>query len=560
MRRCFIATALVLSSLMLPTATFAAPAPQLMASPATGTALTGAALTGTGVTNAASLKVSQTPVDITVRDGARLKASVWAPTSGQWPVVIMPGTFAGDNLAVDLMARKVAPRGYIVISYTERGFGDSTGQVDAAGPRDVADASDVLDWALANTNAMPSRAGIASLSYGAGFIPMVLAQDHRFKAGAMLSGWGDMLRSLRPNDTTARAAVAALKVLADIQDPSPETSAFFKAALADDWSASTRRFAEVRSPMTYLGALKSNPAPLYMSTTFNEMIWPLDQTIDFYEAYPGVKHLDIVPGDHATTEVLTAIDGTPVTWQTAFDWFDTYLAGRSNAARSLPPIRVASRGADGPNIVSTKSFTNYDFETPSSLTGSPNIRQYLSTTSSWWGWGASTVLSDRPGNTSTRLQQGTNAVMTAGLPMYQGLGEAVTGQPSSVTLPLVDRRVTGVWTGEPLSRDSRIRGTTRVHLDLTPTTSTGSAFVYLIDQPPFGSARVIAHKPYSYRAVTPGRANVIDLTIPYQAYDIPRGHRLVVAVSTDDVFYSSLTPKGSSMKIGPGSYIDVPLS
>lgn len=503
--------------------------------------------------------ITSTKVTIPIRGGVSLAGVVVGPSSGSWPLLVMPGTFAAGTDKLQLIAEQLAPRGYTIVAYNERGFGASGGLVDAGGASDVADASDVLDWSLTHTTGRGDAVGIMSLSYGSGFLPMVIARDHRFRAAAMLSGWGDMWAALHPNDTGARASNLIFKTLASQHRPSPEVTAFFDRAVRNEFPESSRRFASERSPIDHLDEIRTNPVPLYMSTSMNEMIWPLDQTIDLFDAYPGPKHLDVLPGDHATSEVATAFGVTPATWAAALDWFDVHLMKRPAPSGFADPIRVVPRGPSSPNVISTDRFTSWPFEGLSSFDPPATRRTWLSTTSSWWGLAQTTTLSPTPGPTSKTLTSGSNLLLTGGIPMYQGIFEIMTGAPTTVPLALVDQNVAGVWKGPRVSAPTRLRGATAVHLDLTPSASTGSVFVYLLSQAPDGTTSFLAHKPFTYRGATPGRATTVDLDIPYQAFNVPTGHRLVIAVATDDVLYSSNTVNRSTVRINPGSYADLPI-
>jgi predicted acyl esterase len=501
---------------------------------------------------------------IKVRDGVVLNATITKPILGTWPVVIVPGTFAGDFVSSGGIASKLAGRGYITVSYTERGFGNSTGLIDTGGPEDVADVSDVLDWTLANTPADPNRVGLASISYGAGFLPMVALRDKRFKAMAMVSGWGDMWRARFPNDTSALVSNIALYGLSlRTGKPSPEADTFFRNAITGVQTDAMRRYAAVRSPITYVSQLKSNPLPLYMSTSMNELIWPDDQTIDFFNAYPGTKHIDVMPGDHATVELTQPIGIPGITWASAFDWLDKYVAGNSSVPDSWAPVRVAPRGPQGTNILESQFFSKWPFESYPNIaaaTGSMR-RQYLATgTSGPFGMFTNRALSSAAGTEKTTIREGENLLLQGGVPMYQGGWEGVFGTPTTVPLDLVDQGVTGIFAGAPLAAEVKLRGAARAHLELTPSAATGSVFVYLLERAPNnGSTYVIGHKPYSWSGAVPGRPMSLDIDLDYNAYDVPAGHRIITAVSTGDVLYADKNPASSTQQIGPGSYIDLPV-
>uniref|UniRef100_UPI003F851196 CocE/NonD family hydrolase n=1 Tax=Pseudoxanthomonas winnipegensis TaxID=2480810 RepID=UPI003F851196 len=117
-------------------------------------------------------------------DGTELGAMVLVPTgqgSGPFPLVVMPASWSLPNLEYVGRATQMASQGYVVVSYTSRGFWDSTGQIDVAGPATVEDVSSVIDWALAHTAADPARIGVSGISYGAGTSLLAAARDPRIK-------------------------------------------------------------------------------------------------------------------------------------------------------------------------------------------------------------------------------------------------------------------------------------------------------------------------------------------------------------------------------------------
>src|SRR5215470_7496668 len=101
-------------------------------------------------------------VDITAPDGVVLKANVIEPTSaGRHPAVVFISSWGLNDDEYLVQAAKLAQHGYTVLSYTPRGWWDSGGQIEVAGPKDVADVSAVLDWLVAHTTADPARLGAA---------------------------------------------------------------------------------------------------------------------------------------------------------------------------------------------------------------------------------------------------------------------------------------------------------------------------------------------------------------------------------------------------------------
>ena len=145
--------------------------------------------------------------------GARLtnrhERSVYEVLSGG----ILPSTEA---------ARRAANDGYFVISFDQRGFGDSGGCVEIMNPEvEGVDISAILDWAendmpererLAYRNGAPIIGGLG-LSYGGGFQLIGACIDDRFDALVPTATWYDLSYSLAPDNVVKTAWGAALVAL-----------------------------------------------------------------------------------------------------------------------------------------------------------------------------------------------------------------------------------------------------------------------------------------------------------------------------------------------------------
>ncbi|NED80234.1 alpha/beta fold hydrolase, partial [Streptomyces sp. SID11233] len=122
----------------------------------------------------------------------------------------LPTSWSMPQIEYLAQAQKLAETGYVVVTYNSRGFLQSGGEIEVGGPKDVADASAVIDWALANTPADAGRIGMAGVSYGAGISLLAAGHDPRIKAVAALSGWGDLIDSIYSGRTQHAMAGALL--------------------------------------------------------------------------------------------------------------------------------------------------------------------------------------------------------------------------------------------------------------------------------------------------------------------------------------------------------------
>ena len=104
----------------------------------------------------------------------------------------------------DNLAAYIAAAGYTVLSYTARGFGEgeSGGRVTIAGPDEINDLKQVIDWLMDDPDDVISprvtRIGVVGGSYGGGH-SLQIASDPRVAAVVPLIGWTDLEQALYPN-------------------------------------------------------------------------------------------------------------------------------------------------------------------------------------------------------------------------------------------------------------------------------------------------------------------------------------------------------------------------
>ncbi len=180
----------------------------------------------------------------------------------------MPTSWGLPQVEYLAQAQKLADSGDAVSTYNVRGFWQSGGEIEVAGPPDVADASKVIDWALANTPADAQKVGMAGVSYGAGISLLAAAHDKLIKAVSAMSGWADLIDSIYSGRTQHSQATALLGVAGTITGrPSAELQQTLKDFFASNLSKEQEMIAwgKKRSPETYVDQLNKNGAAVFMA-------------------------------------------------------------------------------------------------------------------------------------------------------------------------------------------------------------------------------------------------------------------------------------------------------
>ncbi|MEU8764640.1 CocE/NonD family hydrolase [Streptomyces sp. NPDC048659] len=478
-------------------------------------------------------------VDIAGDGGTVLKANVVTPAgadaSARHPVIVLPTSWAMPQVEYLAQAQKLADSGYVVVSYNSRGFWQSGGEIETAGPKDIADASLVIDWALANTPADPAKVGMAGVSYGAGISLLAAAHDKRIKAVAALSGWADLIDSIYSGRTQHLQAAALLGGAGYLTGrPGPE----LKEILGDFLSSNLDKEDEMiawgrqRSAATYLDALNTNRPAVMLGNAWGDTIFPPNQFASFYEKLSGPKRLEFRPGDHATAEA-TGLLGLPNdTWTSTRRWFDHYLKGADNGVDREQPVQLKPRSDAGYEGYADWKSVNAN-QRKFALTGSEHL----------WA----------------NVDSGANG----GLVMLSNLLDQFFQAPPTASIPLLPRAFAAVWQSERYGEPQRVRGTARLHTTVTPTASSGTFVAYLYDVGPLGVGKLVTNAPYTFHDRTPGKSFGVDLDLFSTAYDVPAGHRLALVVDTVDPLYIEHNPTGAQLTFSSPaadpSYVSVPL-
>ncbi|MEX0167619.1 alpha/beta fold hydrolase [Streptomyces sp. LMG1-1-1.1] len=499
-----------------------------------GTAL-GLAPAAQAAETAASLRF----VDIAGDGGTVLKANVVTPAGGdgstRYPVIVLPTSWAMPQIEYLAQAQKLADSGYVVVSYNSRGFWQSGGEIETAGPKDIADASRVIDWTLAHTPADPAHIGMAGVSYGAGISLLAAAHDPRIKAVAALSGWADLIESIYSGRTQHLQAAGLLGGAGYLTGrPGPELQEILGDFLSSNLDKEDEMIAwgRTRSPATYLDRINANGAAIMLGNAWGDTIFPPNQYAGFYEKLTGPKRLEFRPGDHATAEA-TGLFGLPNdTWTSAHRWFDHYLKGADNGVDREQPVQLKSR--------STGGYEGY----PDWKSVNANQRKFgLGGTQRIWA----------------NIDSGANG----GITLLTNALDQFLRTPPLVSVPLLPRAFAGVWQSEWYDTPQRVRGTVKVHTTVTPTEESGTLVAYLYDVGPLGVGKLVSNAPYTFHDRTPGKPFAVDLELFSTAYDVPAGHRLALVVDTVDPLYIEHNPTGAQLTFSSPSadpsYVSVPL-
>ncbi|WP_306999583.1 alpha/beta fold hydrolase [Amycolatopsis thermophila] len=144
----------------------------------------------------------------------RLDTTLYLPDRTPAPAILLPHGFGGDKTSVAGDAQELARRGFVVLTYSARGFGRSTGQIALNDPDfEVADAARLVDWLATRPEVRldgpgDPRVGVLGASYGGALALQLAGRDKRIDAIAPMITYNDLAQGLAPNAAAATAPAA----------------------------------------------------------------------------------------------------------------------------------------------------------------------------------------------------------------------------------------------------------------------------------------------------------------------------------------------------------------
>jgi putative CocE/NonD family hydrolase len=296
------------------------------------------------------------------------------------PAVVYIHGWGGRRLTgTDNLAYKIAATGYVVLSYTARGFGsgESGGQVSLAGPNEINDLREIIDWLIDDPDRVigphVSKIGVVGASYGGGH-GFQIASDPRVAAVCALVGWTDLEESLYPNGVI-NYKLGLAEFYGGLDRDTAQPPFYNYSQLQFDMFDAA---AEGRAPGEQVKRKLSNrsiarrdedgrlllidsrkpSAPIFIIQSWDDYLFPATQVSDVYEQIASPKQIYLgrsghPPGGHsyAGEEIYFGVQ--------VIRWFDHFLRGIGGK----DSLSVASASAPFTNnLYNTASLPSKDVE------------------------------------------------------------------------------------------------------------------------------------------------------------------------------------------------------
>ncbi|MGK5640028.1 alpha/beta fold hydrolase [Streptomyces sp. URMC 126] len=473
--------------------------------------------------------------------------------SGRRPAVLLAHGFGGDKDDLRDRAEELARSGYAVLTWSARGFGDSTGRIGLNDPdREVADVSRLIDWLAKRPEVRldrdgDPRVGIAGASYGGAVALLAAGHDKRVDAIAPQITYWDLNSALFPNDvfkklwagvffttgtTSTSTTTGAQGSGGGCGRFDPELCAMYeRVAVAGRPDAKARALLERRSPAAVARDIK---VPALLVQGQSDSLFPLTESDRAAEAL--------------------ARNGAPV----AVDW----TAGGHDSGGSDEDGRVARR---------TRAwFDRYLKEDEGTDTG-PAFR--ISRTGGLDTTDGTTRLRGATGDRYPGLRGDTEPVPLTG--REQRFGNPAGGSPPAVSaVPGLGglSRLSGLGVGvsldfpgqyarfdsPKLTESVRVTGTPVARVRVASDSGEAVLFAKVYDVGPDGRQRLPGQLVTPLRVTDAKGGRTVEVRLPAVDHVFEAGHRMRLVLSATDLGYASPTAPATYTVSLAGRELSVP--
>lgn len=288
--------------------------------------------------------------------GVFLDATIYLPGGSPAPAILLAHGFTGDKTSVAQQAQQLAAHGYVVLTWTARGFGNSTGEISMNSPSgEIADESKLIDY-LATRREVIQQAkgdplvGVTGDSYGGASSLMIAGYDKRVDAVAANITWNNLVHVFFPqnaNDPSlgpykkfwAGTFFALATLPKSVAGECGTFTAAWCTAFKDAVATGVPTPADIAlmnasSPSTITSRIT---APTLLMQGEADSLFPLSESINnaeqIHRSHPQTPLAMIWhSGGHDGGS-----DESPRLHQSVLDWFDIYLKG---AKKSFPTFQV----------------------------------------------------------------------------------------------------------------------------------------------------------------------------------------------------------------------------
>ncbi|MGW3723895.1 CocE/NonD family hydrolase [Streptomyces sp. NPDC000851] len=457
-------------------------------------------------------------------DGVRLDTSYFTSGSdGRRPAVLLAHGFGGSKDDVRQQAENLASDGYAVLTWSARGFGDSTGKIGLNGPdAEVADVSRLIDWLAEQPQVQLDRSGdprvgMAGASYGGAISLLGAGYDDRVDAIAPAVTYWNLADALFPNGVFK-------KLWAGIFVNSGGGCAEFEPRLCEMYErvaesgtpdTEARELLQARSPSAVADRIK---VPTLLVQGQSDSLFPLgqaDAAARAIKANGAPVDVDWIAGGHDGGDMETSRVQARVQ-----SWFDRHLKD-DKGADTGPAFRVTRTGGvdstDGEALLRGASADAY----PGLESGQRSVELT----------GREQTFDNPPGAGPPAVSALPGLGGAGGLAQLSSLGVGV-----SLDFPGQYAR----FESAPVGDDLRITGSPTVTVHVRSSSDDAVLFAKVYDVGADGTQQVLPSQLVTPLRVEGTRSGKdVTITLPAIDHEVDKGHRLRLVLASTDLAYAS---------------------
>ncbi len=444
-----------------------------------------------------------------MNDGVRLDATVCTPAGeqpeGGWPSVLLihgHGDAASKASSIP-RGRRLAERGYLTVSYSVRGQGESEGLVHHMGAREVFDLQDVVGWVLRDQPVHPEKLGVAGSSQGGWHAYMAAAHcpqvatvvpenifthfDEFAVHNGCLTKWF-FTRTMRRRILTA-----------GLQEMSRQW------ALSGDWFR-IREAVNATSPIHFADRIT---CPVFIVHGWHDVGMPPNEALDMFDRLDVPKKLYLGGGGH---DGLDSPEAQKLREDLVDRWLDHWLKNEDNGIMDEPVITYTRR--PGWEHAGTEAIPASHTETQTLFLRSD---------------GSLSEVAPDSADTHANIN---NVPLDDQYGLAGALNDDLEGVPKALKYEVVS------FESAPMDAAHEILGTCRFDFHTMPNRAVLQVNAELLDVAPDGATTLITRSQWGTRTAEPGRYLRVAFDARTIGYVVSAGHRIRLSVSNYDHEYA----------------------
>lgn len=455
-------------------------------------------------------------------DGVHIDTSYFT-TSGaeKRPAVLIGHGFGGSKNDVRQQAQELARDGYAVLTWSARGFGESTGKVGLNDPEgEVADVSKLIDWLAKQPQVQldkpgDPRVGVTGASYGGAISLLAAGHDHRVDAIAPEITYWNLSDALFPNGVFKKLwAGIFVNSAGGCAKFEPQICAMYeRVAESGTPDAQAEQMLEERSPSAVAKDIK---VPTLLVQGQTDSLFPLNQAdaaAKAIRANGAPVDVDWIAGGHDGGDMETSRVQSRVA-----NWFDRYLQD-DKAADTGPAFRVTrtlgTGTSDGePRLTGVTADTYPGLESDDRKIALAGREQDFA----------------NPAGASPPAVSALPGLGGGGLSQLSSLGVGV-----SLDFP----GQFAAFESAPVRGDLQITGSPTVTVHVKSTSDDAVLFAKVYDVGANGRQTLPSQLVEPIRVEGAKAGKDVTITLPAIDHDIDDGHRLKLVLASTDLGYAS---------------------